>query len=778
VSAPSLYRRHRPRSFDDVVGQEHVVRTLRNAIDQDKVHHAYLFVGSRGTGKTSMAKILAACLNCQGDPNAPAAERHVGPTTQPCGRCESCRSIADATSIDVVEMDAASNNSVDDIRDLRDSVAFAPVGGRHKVYILDEAHMLSSQAWNAFLKTLEEPPPRTIFVLATTEANKVLPTVVDRCHRFDFHRPTPDQLARVLGRVADQEAITVGPEAVNLIARHATGSFRDALGTLEQLVTYAGDHIANEDVLNVLGVADAELLFRAMDAVGAGDAAAALGVASDLAAQGRDLKQVIKDLEAHARALLLVLMTGDLPAELRISPDRDGRTVEQARTLTGAAIIRVIDLVAVALAAVSDGADDRTQLELLLVRAALPQIDPQAKALAARIARLEQALAGGAPVAAATAAPAAPASAAPAQTTTAPAAARPAAAPAAPAPPAPAASPTPAATATPVAPSPREDSAAPHGQGGGASGTTTSSSARPERANDDLNGQDQAAAQDQDQDQDQAPAHSPDHAQAPTYDRAPVPGPADVEVHVPAREARDGAPGAAAPVQGPQSEAPTAPAAPDGGPGSPGADGWPAAQDPEPPAPASPAFSPSGPQAPAASQDASAPQHAPAPQPAASAPQAMAPAPQPPAATATPVGIGPTDVDELLPTIADQMPGNAVRAALGQAQTVSVEGIDLVLGLPAGKASAARLLNREDAKDAIAAALEELLGVRYVVRAEERANMAAPEEPVLPEDEVVRRVLAEFEAEEVGDGASGVASPGVEAGEPSEPAPTSTNGES
>ena len=186
--AASLYRRHRPRTFADVVGQEHVVRTLSNAIEQDRVHHAYLFVGSRGTGKTSMAKILAASLNCQGE--AGGGTGPGGPTITPCGACESCRSIATATSLDVVEMDAASNNSVDDIRDLRERVGYAPVGGGYKVYILDEAHMLTSAAWNAFLKTLEEPPPHTIFVLATTEANKVLPTVVDRCHRFDFGRPS------------------------------------------------------------------------------------------------------------------------------------------------------------------------------------------------------------------------------------------------------------------------------------------------------------------------------------------------------------------------------------------------------------------------------------------------------------------------------------------------------------------------------------------------------------------------------------------------------------
>src|SRR5579872_3865994 len=272
-TGPSLYRRHRPRTFADVVGQEHVVRTLSNAVTQGKVHHAYLFVGSRGTGKTSMAKILAACLNCV-----------EGPTVSPCGACESCRSIAAATSLDVIEMDAASSNSVDDIRALRDSVAYAPVSGRQKVYILDEAHMLSTAAWNAFLKTLEEPPPNTVFVLATTDAQKVLPTVVDRCHRFDFQRPTVEQIATVLERVAAAESIAIGPEAVAVLARHAGGSFRDALGTLEQLQTYAGSQIALADVLAVLGISDAELLFRTLDAISAEDprgALAAIAVAVD-----------------------------------------------------------------------------------------------------------------------------------------------------------------------------------------------------------------------------------------------------------------------------------------------------------------------------------------------------------------------------------------------------------------------------------------------------------------------------------------------------------------
>jgi DNA polymerase III subunit gamma/tau len=376
----SLYRRHRPGSFDQVVGQQHVVRTLRNAVEQGKVHHAYLFVGSRGTGKTSMAKILARSLNCE----------RGGPTLSPCGECESCRTIAAGTSVDVIEMDAASNRSVDDVRDLRERVAYAPAGGRWKVYILDEAHMLTKEAWNAFLKTLEEPPPNTVFVLATTESHKVMATIADRCQRFDFQRPSLEQISAVLERVAEKEGIEIEAGATAMIARSASGSFRDALGTLDQLVAFGGEQIALDDVLELLGAADAELLFGAVDAVIAEDPKGVLLGVEEMARSGRDPAQFARDLLAHLRHLLVTQTVGEVPNTFVVTATDGGRLAAQAASIGAATLVRTIDELSAALTAVREGDDARMAVEIALLKAARPDLDPSTEGLLRRIERLER----------------------------------------------------------------------------------------------------------------------------------------------------------------------------------------------------------------------------------------------------------------------------------------------------------------------------------------------------------------------------------------------------
>jgi DNA polymerase-3 subunit gamma/tau len=298
-------------------------------------------------------------------------------------------------SLDVVEMDAASNNSVDDIRELRENVGLAPMGGARRVYILDEAHMLSPSAWNAFLKTLEEPPQHVVFVLATTEAHKVPATIIDRCHRFDFHRPTLDQIANVLGRVATEEQIEVPDGALPLIARAATGSFRDALGTLEQLVTYGGKEIGLDDVLEILGVADAELVFDCADALAAHDPKAALLAVEQLSGSGRDITQFMRDLAAHLRHLFVVQTLGEVPDSFAVTAEQTDRVSAQAGRVAQGEVVRAIDLLASALGAVKDGSDPRIQLELALLKAVQPQADLSVQALLFRIEQLERRLEAG-----------------------------------------------------------------------------------------------------------------------------------------------------------------------------------------------------------------------------------------------------------------------------------------------------------------------------------------------------------------------------------------------
>jgi DNA polymerase-3 subunit gamma/tau len=407
----SLYREYRPQGFDELVGQDHVARTLRNAVETDQVAHAYIFAGPRGTGKTSTARILAKSLNCVGEDGA---VDH--PTATPCGVCRHCIGIADGVSLDVVEMDAASNRSIDDVRDLRDKIAFAPVDGRFKVYIVDEVHMLTREAFNALLKTLEEPPDDVVFVLATTEAHKIPETIVSRCQRFDFHRPQVTDIVRLLAGIVEREnarpeedrggpAIDIRDEALHIIARHSQGGFRDAIGTLDKLVTYAEGTITPEDVLEALGATSSDLLFEITDIVVERHTAEALQYVQRLANEGTDYSQFIRDLLRHLRQLFLLQHLGEAASDaatlrtLGQTVELDGELfreqLQRAGQVSPREVVHFIETLGEAQREIRDGLDPRLQLELALVKVTRPELDRSAAAFEERLRRLEAAAAGG-----------------------------------------------------------------------------------------------------------------------------------------------------------------------------------------------------------------------------------------------------------------------------------------------------------------------------------------------------------------------------------------------
>jgi DNA polymerase-3 subunit gamma/tau len=375
---PALYRKYRPQTFAEVVGQEAVVRTLTNAIEQGKVRQAYLFAGPRGTGKTSLARILAKAVNCE----------H-GPTPTPDGTCHACVAIASGTSLDVIEMDAASQRGIDDIRDIRDRVVLQPVEGQYKVYILDEAHQLTDAAWNALLKLIEEPPPHLMFVFCTTELQKVLPTVRSRCQTFVFQRPRLPDLVRKLRLIADAESIDVPDAALALIARGGRGAYRDAESTLDQLAAATGSTITVQDVLQLLGAVEDEVLFRLCDMVAASETAEALLFLEELSAQGQDLGRLVTDLLEHLRHLLLVQHMNEVPDSLPVTEEARERLREQANQVPKPTVIRLIDLLAVAVDDMRQGGDPRLPLELALVKVTRPSADLSREALAHRLDLLE-----------------------------------------------------------------------------------------------------------------------------------------------------------------------------------------------------------------------------------------------------------------------------------------------------------------------------------------------------------------------------------------------------
>ncbi len=374
----ALYRTYRPQTFDEVVGQEAIVRTLRNAIEGGQVRQAYLFAGPRGTGKTSMARILAKALNCA-----------YGPTVTPDGTCNSCVSIASGTSLDVIEMDAASQRGIDDIREIREHVVLQPAEGRYKVYILDEAHQLTDAAFNALLKLIEEPPPHLVFVFCTTDLSKMLPTVRSRCQTFMFARPRLPELTKLLRRIADAEKIDAPDAALALVARSARGSFRDAVSTLDQLSAASGGAVTVQGVLQLLGAVEEEALFRIGDLIVDGDTAGLLMFVEELADQGQDLGRLVADLLEHLRHLLLVQHLGEVPDSLPVTQETRERLRSQANQLGEATVLRLVDLLMVAVDDARQGGDPRLPLELALVKVTRPGSDVTRESIAYRLDQLE-----------------------------------------------------------------------------------------------------------------------------------------------------------------------------------------------------------------------------------------------------------------------------------------------------------------------------------------------------------------------------------------------------
>jgi DNA polymerase-3 subunit gamma/tau len=376
----TLYRKWRPRRFSEVVGQEPVVRTLRRAIETDRVAHAYLFSGPRGTGKTSTAKVLAMGLNCA-----------KGPTPEPDGTCESCRSVINNSSLDVVEMDAASNRGIDEIRDLRDRVNLAPVAGRMKVYIIDEVHMLTAEAFNALLKMLEEPPEHVVFVLATTEKHKVLPTIISRCQSFDFRRPGVETINGKLAEIAEAEGIEAEPEALTVISREARGSFRDAEGLLDQISSFAEGRVTAAMVRELLGSVGPEALLETTAALNERRAADALRIVDRLTGEGRDLGQFVAELLSHLRNLMLLPYAPQV-ALAEVGADERGPLEEQASSVPTAELVRLIESLGDTLGRIKQGGDPKLELELSFLKLTRDYTEPQVDVLLRRLETLELAV--------------------------------------------------------------------------------------------------------------------------------------------------------------------------------------------------------------------------------------------------------------------------------------------------------------------------------------------------------------------------------------------------
>lgn len=380
----ALYRKWRPLKFEDICGQEQITVTLKNELKSSKISHAYLFCGTRGTGKTSTAKILAKAVNCKAPRDC-----------NPCNECDSCISINEGNSIDVYEIDAASNRGIDDIRDLREAIKFTPTMGKYKVYIIDEVHMLTNEAFNALLKTLEEPPEYVLFILATTEPHKLPATILSRCQRFDFKRISTDSIVERLRTVCSEEGIKAGEDALKLIARNSDGAMRDALSILDQCSVYGDREVTLDDVLEVLGIANNEYLFKISEAVLKEDASGAIRVVDEIAAGGKDISQFIRDLMLHFRNLLMTKVVSRCEDVIDMSREGIERLKKLSEGYGKDNIIRCIGILSELENEAKWSSNPRILLEVALIKMCRPSADGSLEGILTRISKLEEIISKG-----------------------------------------------------------------------------------------------------------------------------------------------------------------------------------------------------------------------------------------------------------------------------------------------------------------------------------------------------------------------------------------------
>lgn len=387
MSYTALYRKFRPQGFEDVKGQEHIVTTLKNQLKADRIGHAYLFCGTRGTGKTTIAKIFAKAVNCQNPEDG-----------SPCGNCPSCKAIAAGSSMNVIEIDAASNNGVDNIREIREEVAYSPAEGKYKVYIIDEVHMLSIGAFNALLKTLEEPPSYVIFILATTEAHKIPVTILSRCQRYDFRRISIETISGRLTELMEREQVTVEPKAIRYIAKAADGSMRDALSLLDQCIAfYLGQELTYDRVLNVLGAVDTEVFSKMLRQIMAKNVSGVIARLEELIVEGREPGQFVTDFTWYLRNLLLLQSSDNMEDVLDISSDNLALLKEEAAMVDAVELMRYIRIFSELSNQIRYAVQKRVMMEIALIKLCRPEMEKDYDSLALRVAQLEEKIENGLP---------------------------------------------------------------------------------------------------------------------------------------------------------------------------------------------------------------------------------------------------------------------------------------------------------------------------------------------------------------------------------------------